>query len=295
MSSEYTVLQFPITSGPTATNESAIQEMVVGLKKLIEIGAIKGKLDDILKDYEVSLLAGYTKAYLEPGVLYDASKLSIVGSAVSSNLCTMKSAYSGDNCTIESAVDGSSSEEQKLFSVSTIQERLRLAKRNPKIRLRMIVMDYKKFFEMNRGGYAKEPEKFSFLKDMFITDMMGLFREILPYIEEGKQLSTLLGLSQVSPKMTKSARELSLIYRRALRTEKSSGQINKGIWEKLKLIYDQFLSELCSIVFPGSSELKVEGNKKAATSIQSQLANLQNKTVEKKYSYGSDGRVRLFD
>ena len=117
MSDEYTVLQFPITSGAIATNEIAIQEMITGLKRLIETGAIKGKLDDILKDYEVNLDARYTKAYLEPGVLHDASKLNTVGSAVSYN----------------------PSEEQRTFSVATILERLRLAKRDPKIRLRMIV------------------------------------------------------------------------------------------------------------------------------------------------------------
>jgi hypothetical protein len=109
---------------------------------------------------------------------------------------------------------------------------------------------------------------------MFLTDVMGMFTEVLPQIEEGKQLATLVGTSQVTPKLNKVARELSMAYRRALKMEKNSEQLNKGVYSRLKKSYTEFMTELLEQVFPGMNEGQKEESRK--------------------YSHTSDGRIDLF-
>jgi hypothetical protein len=168
------------------------------------------------------------------------------------------------------AVDG----EIKSFSAGTINERLRIALRNPKLRFRYTIMDYKRYYKQNESKLKKDTERATKLKNMFLTDVMGMFTEVLPLIEEGKQLATLVGVSQVTSKLNKVARELSIAYRRALKVEKSSGQLNKSIYSRLKKSYTEFMEALLDQVFPGMDESQ--------------------KDESKRYSRCSDGRINLF-
>jgi len=250
MANKELVLQFPIRSQAIHTEEIAVQEMMSGLETLIKIGAIKGPIDEILKDHKVDLESGYTIAYLEPDALYDGSKLNTVGA---SKILEVPKELTNE-------VD--LSEHDKTFSTATIQERLRLAKYNPKQRFRLIVMDYKRYYAAKKPDFKKHPENFHLLRNMFLTDLMGLFNEIIPFIAEGKQINALIGLGQVTPTMATVARDLSIIYKRALLTEKSSGQINKSIYKDLKRVYGQFLDQLIEVVFPGCGEFRVIDKKK---------------------------------
>lgn len=276
---EFLIIQFPIIAEPPLTDEKAILQMTQGLETLIEIGAIKGPLDEVLKNYEVDLGSGYSTAYLSPDALVDGSKLNTVGSS---------KAFEFPKDLI-SQVD--LSEFNKTFSAATIQERLRLSKMNPKVRMRYMVMDYKRFFNANKTKLEKNPEQAKSLKDMFLTDLMGVFNEILPYIEEGKQLNTLIGISQITPSMNKVARDLSLIYKRALKAEKSSGQISKSIYSKLKETYAEFMNQLLITVFPGIEQMDLSGGKgKTVKMNPAQTTRAASRT----YSYCKDGRVDLF-
>jgi hypothetical protein len=92
------------------------------------------------------------------------------------------------------------------------------------------------------------------LKDMFILDMMGIFNEILPYIEEGKQLSSLTGLNSITEGLTSVSRDLSLAYKRALKQAKG-GQLSKAIFTNLQRKYSDFMNQLIPQVFPDINEI----------------------------------------
>jgi hypothetical protein len=286
MSNKDIVLQFPIRTDAIRTEEIAVQGMLSGLDTLIKVGAIKGNIDDILKDHKVNLNSGYIVAYLKPGSLYDGSKLNTVGAS---------QIYEVPQGFIPS-VDLSGHD--KTFSAATIQERLRIAKYNPKQRFRLIVMDYKRFYATKKSEFEKHPENFPLLRNMFLTDLMGLFNEIVPFIAEGKQISTLIGISQVSSSLNKISIELSRNYKRAIQSEKNSGQINKSILQGLKSIYSEFLDKLIEVVFPGNPSSNSAGNNSTPNNSNSNslshsmmgLGNSSNKPAGvaevKKYSRG---------
>lgn len=276
---EYLVLQFPIVSTPPITEEHSLKELMKGLTTLVEIGAIKGPLDEVLIDYEIDLDNRVMKAYLVSDALLDGSKLNTVGSSLVIEVPKeLLAPVLAEELEIE----------DKTFSVATIQERLRLSNMNPKIRMRYIVMDYKRFWNSRKSSMEKNPDNAIKLKNMFLTDLTGIFNEIVPFIEEGKQLNTLLGLSQITPRMNKVARDLSLTYRRALKAEKTSGQLSKGIYQKLKLQFGEFMSTLVVEIFPGIEDI-------LASNQSEENKNLSTAPVSKTYSYLEDGRIDIFN
>lgn len=240
------LIQFPVNNVPSMTEEKALERMNQGLQKLLEIGAIKGdSIDEILVDYILQLRAGYIIAKLVPDCILDASKLNTVGSSL---------IYDASKVIEEMPLVNL--EEQKIFSASSINERLRIAKLNPKLRLRYLVMDHKRYFKANKKKLQKNPELMNKLKGIFLSDLNALFNEVLPYIVEGKQLNTLIGVSQVTPTLSKIARDLSLAYKRALKSERSTGQIPKMLYQRLKNSYTEFLNQLFSQVYKGSGNIE---------------------------------------
>lgn len=278
---DYLSIQFPIEAKPPLSEEQAIEGMNYGLARLIEEGAIKGPIDEVLKDFDCDLDSGYIIAHLTPDSLYDGSKLNTVGA---SSIYEVPEGY---------VKLGDGGESSKTFSAATIQERLRLSKLNPKVRMRYTVMDYKRYYKSKLESLKKHPEQLKALKNMFLVDLMGIMQEIVPYIEEGKQLNTLLGVSQVSPGMQKVARDLSIVYRRALKSDKAQGQIPKGIYSKLKEAYADFMGQLVVSVFPGIQETL--SSQTEETPNPSQL-NSKSKSTSRTYSYcDTDGRINLFE
>jgi hypothetical protein len=114
---------------------------------------------------------------------------------------------------------------------------------------------------------------------MFLTDIMGMMSEVLPYIKEGKQLNTIVGTSQVSPSLNKIARELSLAYKLALRQQDQSGMINKTKYANLRDKYAEFMNILMEATMPGLNE---------------SLSQDKEKGESRKYSFSKDGRIRMF-
>jgi len=260
---------FPIENATQVTQEQAIEAMTQGLNALLKDGAIKGDLDEILVDYSFDSSTGYAIAELNCELL-DAAKLNTVGAS------EMYEYPIGDQVNIEAEL-------QKTFSAASLNDRLKLFKYNPKIRLRYMIMDYKRFWKSKKSMLEKNPKLANGLRSMFVMDMAGLMNEVLPFIMEGKQLAQLVGLNQVTPGLTKVARELSLIYRRAMKANATSGQIPKVIFSQLKEKYSEFMNQLVNSVLPGITE-----------SLQPQESEPKAKAASRSYAILEDGRVDLF-
>lgn len=258
---------FPIKNKLNPTEEESLAALKAGMEKLVKIGALKGNLDDIVKDYQIEDGSGYAKAIVDQDALCDPAKLNTLGAAMS-----METDYQVevDDTALKGALD-----ELKTFSAQTITERLRLFKAQPKVRLRYMIMDYRRFYKAKQKMiesnllYAKQ------LRNMFITDLMGIFNEILPYIQEGKQLNMLLGLSTVTKNMNRVARDLSMAYKRALKSQASTGQIPKNMFKNLQTQYNIFITELVDQVMPGLNEfiLKSENPEAVESSDNDKLTN----------------------
>jgi len=182
--------------------------------------------------------------------------------------------------------------EGREFSASSIQERFRVSKLDPKMRFRVMILDYKRYYAQKKNSLERDPKQLKMLRNMFLQDLMGIFVEVLPFILDGKQLNTLIGVSQVTPSINKQARDLSMIYRRALKAEKSSGQIPKSIYQSLKKSYADFVNALVPQVFPGMDDILQGGTPEMDESME--YMEEESYDESKSYSYTRDGRVRLF-
>jgi hypothetical protein len=272
-------IQLPIKAEFAQSDEKAIKAMMDDLSTLIDAGALKGDISDILKDYEIDLESGYITVYLNNDCLVDGSQLNSVG--------------------------GSKifSDEDKTFSSSSIQERLRLSTSNPAVQFRYITQDYKRYYQSKLSLYKSKPELVTQLRDLFVNDLNGLFTKIVPLISAGKQLSSLIGVAQVSHSMSKSASNLSSIYSTMLKSEQTSGSISKTIYSRMKIAYSEFVSELLKVVFPGIEDILGKSDK-SNDRIPKKLTNepieetkepLNKETKSKTYSILTDGRINLFN
>lgn len=250
-------IEFPINNSSYYTEEKAISSMVVGLKKLIEFGAIKGNLDDIVLNYEIANPGGYAVAVIDKSCLVDASKLNSVGSQLS--------------FPVDLDVDKIELKDRQ-FSTATITERLRINGMNPKIKFRYTVMDYQKFYNSQKSKLSKNPTQMKKLKDMFIIDLMGIFTEILPEIQEGKQLMMITGLNNITKGMNDISKSLSISYRRALKQAKG-GNISGSVFKQLQSDYSNFINLLIPQVFPGIDKLNEETKTQSVKVIGSVTAN----------------------
>lgn len=267
-----TKILFSVNQREVVTPEEALKAVMLGLEALIKDGAIEGLIDDILVNYEFQPDTGYAIAEIKEGSLIDSSKLNENKAA---QVFEVPVAVDSDLVDLSDA--------DKTFSMSTLQERMRMLKHNPKVRLRYLVMDYKRYWKAKKGVLEKDQKQANDLKNLFLTDMTGLMTEVLPYLIDGKQLGTLIGTSQITPALTTKARELSLIYRKALKANQSQGQIPKGIFSQLKKSYNEFMTTLLLNVFPGIDSILAP----AQTEVK--------KAASRTYSYTEDGRINLFD
>lgn len=278
------ILVIPIIQNPALTDEMIVEQMMKQLQILVEVGALKGEIDNILKDFTISKEAGYIDAVIDNECLIFPDKLQTVAAGLCPKYEIPEEYRVQDNIVENNGF--------KLFSAATIQERLRIASRNPRLRFRYTIMDYKRYWKNKGKALMNDKEALKNFRNMFLTDMMGMFTEILPFIEEGKQLATLVGLSQVSTSLNKSARELSLAYKRALTQEGSTGAINKTLYQKLKKNYTEFMMQLLNVVFPGMVGDAQEQEEVEAPKGRSEV--VEQKEESRKYSRTSDGRISLF-
>lgn len=234
-------IEFPLKNSIRLSEVEAVQAMMTGLKKLVEFGAIRGKIDDILHSYEFTDKLGYAIAIVDRDCVVDASKLNSIGASF---------VYHVDPANVKTTEE----EMDKTFSATTIQERLRVNGLNPKIRFRLIIQDYKKYWKSQQTKIKSNPIIARRLKNMFLVDLTGIFSEILPYIQEGKQLNALIGVNQVTDGLTTASKNLSNAYRKALQQSKT-GQLSKSIFQGLQVQYSEFLNLLIPQVFPGIEDI----------------------------------------
>lgn len=242
---ENVVINIPLTIDPPLTDERAIEFMTQGLEKLMKVGALKGDLDEILLDYEVDIPNKLCRAVLTPDSLYDASKLTTIGASLSSTVL--------DNT---SEVD--TSESVKEFSAAGINEKVRANSLDPKIRFRNLIIDYSRYYTQMRSKLEADTERMRVLKNTFTHDIMNLILDLRPYIMSGKMLNSMLGVSQVIPTAGKVSKELSGILKRAFKVEENSSQIPKTIYVSLKRVFNDFIDEITSQIFPGMGDILAE-------------------------------------
>jgi hypothetical protein len=250
-----------------------VAQMQIQVAKLIADGALKGTMDEIIKDFSFDVPGGYISITMDDSHLGMTNHLNLVGASICPKYIVPEDQLETN---IAEANDGT----LRNFSMASIQERLRVATKNPKIRFRYTVLDYKKYAKAKAQQLSSNHEMATKFYNMFLTDMMGMIIEVMPLLEEGKQLGTLIGTSQVSPKLMGTARNLSRIYKRLKTIENKSGMINKNLYKQFKDLYSKFLTDLAEIVMPDV------------------VQNMQTKeNVEmksKKYSYTEEGRISLF-
>jgi hypothetical protein len=297
-------ISFPIKDQTPYTEEKAVASMMKGLNDLIKYGALKGKVDDFLQNYEMHEPGGYAVATISKDAIVDASKLNTEGAFMS---------YPVDLATDEIAVG------DRQFSAATIQERLRMSKMAPKMKFRLTVLDYQKFYKANQRKMRNDTNLAKNLKNMFLVDLMGIFTQILPLIQEGKQLAQLTGLTTIAPGLNQISRELSVAYRKALNQAKN-GQISGSTMKLLQQKYSQFINALIPEVFPGIHEILSDtrvhsdgseamitigcldsetASKVAGYIKQFSECDLSNKiqvteVENRNYSYNETGRINLF-
>lgn len=245
-------IEFPIKTKGAYEESKAVSHMVYGLNKLLEIGGLRGKLDDIVLDYKIHNPGGYAIAIVDKAAVNDVSKFNTVGAGLSFPVDV-----------IQDVVEL----KDRQFSAASIQERLRINGLQTRVKFRYTILDYKKFYASKKSTLESKPELMRRLKDMFVLDLMGIFNEVMPYIQEGKQLATLTGLQSITDGLNTSAKDLSYAYRRALKQAKN-GQISPVVFKTLQAKYKEFMNLLIPQVFPGIEEILSQTNE---TRTQSQV------------------------
>lgn len=236
------------THGSISDNE-AIKQMKKAVSSLISQGALKGTLSKIILDFNIVSNSGsdYAIVSIDKSSFKDGSKLTSVGASL---------IPSGDP--ILSTLGG----ESKTFSITTIKERIRVGKMSPRVRFRLTIVDYKKYYMANKTALDKDPAHLAILVRLFLSDLMEMFDSVLPYIKDGKQLGQMLGIEQVARGLNQSARELSIAYKKALNSEETSGAPTPSFYKLLAAKYKEFINQLLIQIFPGIDAEKVKADGK---------------------------------
>lgn len=137
----------------------------------------------------------------------------------------------------------------KSYSATTIRERLRYAKYSMRMRFRRLLIDYKKFYEMQ--GDRLSDEDFKILRGLFISDIMNIMNTITPEVLRGKQIVTLLGLSAFGKELRIAGQALNLPYRLAMKEEERIGAPSKKRYQDIQKAYNEFVKALLNYVFKG--------------------------------------------
>lgn len=273
-------IRIPLNITIPVSDSMAVEQMNAAINKLIKVGGLKGDPSDFVINYEI-------KNYdAENCVVVEINKENLVDTAhlqtVAGGLCLVDD----DNFNwLDRKVPL-----PKTFSVSTIQERLRVSKRNPRQRFQLVIRDYQNWWKRAKDNVTKE--EVQKVVTIFLSDLMQMFNELLPEIQEGKQLQSLLGTNTVSTKLNQSAKQLSLAYRRALVQEEKQGAPSKNIYMNLSKYYREFINNLLPEVFPGIDE--IIGNKESEKT--GEVKNEEPKETITVHSYKrlKDGRIDLF-
>lgn len=151
--------------------------------------------------------------------------------------------------------------EEKTFSPAQVNERIRLSKMSPRLRMRRLVLDYRQALKQQGGVEKISPESLKIMKSLFTQDLLGILQELTPQVvDSGKNLNALLGASSLGVEVRKATQKLQIPYRMALLESKKSGFVSKARYQKIQEAYNEFVKAVLDYVFetPTTQKLKEE-------------------------------------
>ena len=150
---------------------------------------------------------------------------------------------------------------EKTFSPAQVNERIRLSKMSPRLRMRRLVLDYRQALKQQGGADRISPESLKIMKSLFTQDLLGILQEITPQVvNNGKNLNALLGASSLGVEVRKATQKLQIPFRLALMESKKSGFVSKSRYQKIQEAYNEFVKAVLDYVFetPTNQKLKEE-------------------------------------
>lgn len=150
---------------------------------------------------------------------------------------------------------------EKTFSPAQVNERIRLSKMSPRLRMRRLVLDYRQALKQQGGVEKISPESLKIMKSLFAQDLLGILQELTPQVvDSGKNLNALLGASSLGVEVRKATQKLQIPFRLALMESKKSGFVSKNRYQKIQEAYNEFVKAVLDYVFetPTNQKLKEE-------------------------------------
>lgn len=140
-------------------------------------------------------------------------------------------------------------EQEKVFTVATVKDRVRIAKLSPRMSFRRLMIDYKQAVRAAGGVEKMDPEDVKIMKSLFTTDIIQILGRIHNDVMAGKQVATLIGASSISKNARQAAQKLQLPYKMAMLQTKKQGMITKDRFAKIQSAYADFVHSLIDEVF----------------------------------------------
>lgn len=263
-------IRIPLNVTRPVSESMAVEQLNAAIIKLIKVGALKGDPSEFMVNYDVKNYDAENCVVVEinKDALVDVAPFTTVGGGLS--LDDENFHWREDKVELP-----------KTFSVATIKERLRLKGKDMRFQVRYLINDYRRYWNSQKEKLQSSETDKNNLIQIFLSDLMQLFNTILPSIKEGKQLSALLGLNSISPQLNKVAKDLSLAYKLALKSEEANGAPTKNRYIDLVDKYKAFLNALIPVVFEDIQLNSLNEQPKENTKVHC-------------YKFCSDGRIDLF-
>ncbi len=210
------------------------------------------------RDYRIMTSDGILcKTFSDPSEIQGISELPR-SSKIGMRVCALK-VKQFSNISEASMVSDDTQHEptEKVFSIGSVKERLRINKMSPRVSFRRLIIDYRGALKASGGADKMKPEDVAMLKSMFVNDLLLIIKQIHSDILAGKQISTLLGASSVSKSVREACQKLQLPYRMAMMQQQKSGYISKDRMKKIQDSYVAFTGSLVDEVF-GGAELNLK-------------------------------------
>jgi hypothetical protein len=215
----------------------AVKQIKDAISKLVKLGALRGKTEEFLRDYDV-IIGPETYALVDilADAYVDGAPLPQVGAGV---------------VFMDKTPDGSSIKETtRTYSQATINERLKVSKMDPRTQFRYLVVDYRRYFASHKKDLLDDLNGMRQLLTMFISDTSNMIFKMAPGIKEGKQLAALLAVQTLSPALGKVARDFSIAYKRFMAKDAKDGTPTPILFNMLRSKWQDFIIEVLHSVFP---------------------------------------------
>jgi len=148
-------------------------------------------------------------------------------------------------------MDASVVKEIKIFSLTSISERLKLT---PKQKFGKTIAEYKSY--ASKVGSSISNDELKDLSNMFTNDVLSILTSSADKILSGTSIVSLLGLKSVGDTVADAAIDLDPWYRKFVTLNKS-GNLSKEVTSNMQKYFDDFMNALKEVTF--SSDKKFEG------------------------------------